>query len=475
MALVTWEQANVVYQRLGYHFWPTQELVLKDRDHFFLFFAGGVGAGKSLTGARYLLPELLPPASMFGTESRHYWIVGPDYKLTHPEFEYLVQAIAELGLSYEAGPNTPQDGEWYFKLKNGVDVCTKSGGRPESLHSLPVDGILAVEAGQIGDHVAINRIMPRLLRTKGKPGWCLFTGTFEGNNTWMTQKFWEALDGKLPDWAAYAMPSWENLDDFPGGREDVKIKMAEELMTYEEFMQRFGAVPATPSGVVLKEFSDRYHVTERASFDPSYPVQIWVDPGRTYAVLAVQIVEDIVRVIDEVYLYDGETEKAIKEAVTRPWWTNVRGGWIDVEAPEARTTWQNGAIWKGLTTPDGSPLRGIALNSQRVGIEEGIERLRTLLHSKIYKEPCTEPIWTYNGVQGISRIIVHPQCINLRKEAALYCYPKDRLIEGNKPLDRWNHAVKALAYGCVGVFGYQSPWMYSCQGMLRRPVYGVTR
>jgi hypothetical protein len=136
--------------------------------------------------------------------------------------------------------------------------------------------------------------------------------------------------------------------------------------------------------------------------------------------------------------------------------------------------WQNGAIWKNLSMRYGHLAHGIPLNSHRVGIEQGVERVRTLLHSKVFTKPTNEPIWLHNNIEGISRILMSPKCVNGIKEAGLYCYPKDRMLEGNKPSDKWNHFWKAAAYGCVGVFGYQAPWMFSAKGMLRRAVYGMT-
>ena len=468
MARLPWEKRKLLYDRLGWHFWPTQEQVCADTTSQFIFFAGGVGCGKSMTAARYMLPELMVP-------NRRFWIVGPDYRLTRQEFEFLVEAIHLLGLQFGAGPNMPQDGEWYFKLSNGTDVTTKSATRPESLHSVAVDGMIAAEAGQINDFIAINRLLPRVLRTKGDPGWVIFAGTFEGNNTWMVRQFWAAYAGKEEYWAAYCMPSWENGDDFPGGRSDIKIKIAESAMTPEEFMQRFGAVPMSPAGVVLKEFSAERHVTDRAEFDPAHPVQIWVDPGRTYACLAVQIVNNIVRICDEVYLHEGTTERCIRDAVGRVWWSSVMGGWIDVEAAEAATVWQAGAIWQTLAMERGQPLHGIALNRHRVEVQAGNERVRTLLHAKAFIRPTVEPIWLFNGQEGISQILIHPRCNETIKEASLYCYPRDAVLEGNKPVDKYNHAWRAIAYGCVGAFGYQMPWIYNQHGMMRRPMYGRTR
>jgi len=462
---------------LGLCLFPTQRAVLTDVDHPFVFFCGGIGAGKSMCAALYVLPEVAHPGGI-------YWIIGPDYKLPRVEFSMLMDFAAQLSWEIKQGPNMPQDGEWYVRFANGTEVYTKSAQRPEQLHAVPVNGIVVAEAGQISGDLIINRLLPRITRVsrsavQKEAGWIFLSGTFEGMNTWVVQKYEEAKANQAPDWSAYSMPTWENTVDYPGGRQDPKVLLAERSMTPEQFLQRYGAIPMTPEGLVFKEFSEARHVRAFITFDPDLPVQIWVDPGRTYAVEAVQIhydndVGDIVHVFDEIYLPDGSTEMAVSEATRRPWWENVIGGWIDVAAVEAQTLWSSGAIYESLRAQRSLPIRSVTLRSARVDIVAGIERVRTMLHSQVVGKNTERPdVWDWALQPGISRIYVSPRCRGLITEARLYTYADSNIVGVKKPRDANNHAWKAVTYGCVGNFGYATSWLYTRQNVARRNVYGL--
>jgi len=452
---VSWDRCEKLYAALGLEWFPPQRDTLANRESPFIIFAGGAGAGKTRTGAGYLLPELLQ-------ENKLYWIVASTFALGRYEFQYLVEWLQQAGVGFAQGPNMPQEGQWYMRLDTGTQVVTQSATQPEAFHGAAVDGMIVAEAGQLNLWFVQNRLMPRVLRAHGRAGWILFEGTFEGADTWYADYFWKATAGEIPDWSAYSMASWENTVTYPGGRKDEKILIAERQMPGEEFMQRFGAVPMSPVGIVMKEWSTERHVSPRAEYNPEWPVQVWVDVGRQYAVLAVHIVEGgKVWVFDEIFLPDGgSAERAIREATSRPWWKNVEGGWIDIAAPENAETWRSGAIYDTLSRERGEKVNGVILRSMRVDVNPGIERTRTMLHSKVMAEQDEPDAWLYEGQKGISRILVNPRCVTLIREASLYRYAHTRgggTIE-KTPVDANNHCFKAVAYGLVGNFGYSSPW-----------------
>jgi hypothetical protein len=409
-----------------------------------------------LTASKYLLPEVIKH------DDHNYWIIGDSYDLTKPEFSYLVNDLQKLGTEFAQGPNMPSKGEWYLRLANKTQVTTKSATDPESIHAEPLDGIVVPEAGLLAEWFVFNRIIPRILRARGaEPGWILFDGTFEGADTWYANSFWRGQGDGQDGWKSYCMPSWENPYDFPGGRDGIKIKLAEATLSQEEFLQRFGAVPMAPEGLVFKEFESQRHITGRAEYHPGWPVQLWIDPGRTYAVLAVHIADGrCVYIFDEVYYRDaGSAERSIREATLRPWWKDVSGGWIDIAAPENREVWLQGAIYRALGQERGQMYHGVPLNTRHVDIEIGIERTRTMLHSKVFDRLSEEP-YDLHGQQGVARILVNPRCTNLIREASLYRYGRGLTTAGSKPIDTNNHAWKAVAYGLVGNFGYSAPWAY---------------
>lgn len=473
---LSWERKKLVYDQLGVTFFPPQRAVLENADDVVLMFAGGIGCGKSMIAALNLLPECL-------IGGRRFWLVGPDYDQARSEFNWLLKFLWALTLDgkpieFAKPPSMPLEGDWSCALGNGTLIETKSARRPDSMHSVAIDGIIGCEAGQLPEQIVINRMLPRITRTKGDTGWMYLGGTFEGGNTFMARSFMAALAGEMPGWSAYSMATWENTVDFPGGMENPKITFMKRVMTEEEFMQRYGAVPMSPQGVVMKEFSSSHHVTEEAEYDPELPVQLWVDPGRTYACLAVQIWPDdsVVAIIDEVYLQDGTSERCITEAVMRPWWRSVSHGYIDIAMPEQCSIWQSGSIWRELSLRHDLHLTGMNMYTQRVGIEAGIERVRQLLHCKVFSEDTKRPIWQYNGQDGISRILIHPRCQRTIGEMGLYQYGKDRVLDGNLPQDKFNHSMKALAYGCVGNFGFiqEQAYQYTNQSPIQRATVGET-
>jgi hypothetical protein len=123
----------------------------------------------------------------------------------------------------------------------------------------------------------------------------------------------------------------------------------------------------------------------------------------------------------------------------KPWWSAVTGGVIDVAGRQHQAMEAPITIWneEGL----------IHLRSQKVGIEDGIERLRTTLQ--------IDPITLLPG------ILIHPRCKGLISECGGGPSPLGREFNGSyqrdeagQPIDRYNHSVKALIYYLVDHLGY---------------------
>ena len=87
----------------------------------FLMVTGGVRAGKSYLAALYLVLKIL--ISFYNGSAKPgdlYWIVGPSYEATKPEFTYAVGMLAKLGFlgwaSTNVNPGTPPN---YHRNKVG--------------------------------------------------------------------------------------------------------------------------------------------------------------------------------------------------------------------------------------------------------------------------------------------------------------------------------------------------------------------
>ena len=224
----------------------------------------------------------------------------------------------------------------------------------------------------------------------------------------------------------FRSPRGRNRAIYPSGREDPEIADLEATFPPDLFMERFGGVPCPPSTLVFREFDPRVHVSADARASGS-PVELAIDPGYAgaYAVLAIEQRGANVAVIDEVYLRRRVAGDVIAICRQRPWWPRVRGGVIDVAGRQHHAAPSQIEVWASLA--------GVRLRSHSVPLRSGIDRLRTFL-----RDPAS----------GNPRLTVAPACLNLAEEFGLYRYHEasDREPISEIPIDRDNHAVKALIY-----------------------------
>ncbi len=414
---------DALWRRVGYAPSPEQ-LAAHASDARIRLIAGGERAGKSRSAAMELVGRFLG--------GRLYWLVGPDYELCRPEFEYLVEAFARLDAIEKL--SFPVTNQCRLTLRTGARVVTRSARDPARLAGEAPDGILACEAAQI-PYEAFLRLRGRVAERRG---WLWLSGTFESSLGWYAEKY-AAWQGPNRDNAAsFSMPTWANRALYPSGRSDPEIRALEATYPLAAFRERFGGVPCPPATIVFTEFQVSRHVrsVEAAAVGA---VEIAVDPGYAgaYAVLALVRTPDGVAVVDEVYARHAVAASVIAECRRRPWWARVIGGVIDIAGRQHHGAASQIEIWQSLA--------GLRLRSRPVGVRDGIDRLRTFL-----QDPAT----------GQPRIAVDPRCRALIEEFGRYRYHGE--IDGRpiseEPIDRDNHAIKALAY-----------WLYDRFGPVARP------
>lgn len=381
--------------------------------------AGGERAGKS----RWTAMEILPWVVFFPDL---YWIVGPDYDLARPEFEHLVDGLRAHNLI--ADLSQPKAGSWQLVTTLGAQVVTKTSTDPMTLAGKAPAGIAMVEAAQ-QTYEAFLRLRGRVAERRGP---LLLSGTFERVN-WYSD-LWKRWQAPNPEGGrSFSIPTWANLAVFPGGHDDPEIVALRGLYPEDIFLERFGARPRLPATTVFREFDHTKHV----DFCPllkDHPVQVWVDPGYAgaYAVLAVQVVDGFVYVLDEVYKQGWTAHQVIAECRGREWWDQVSGGVIDIAARQHHGQESQLEIWASY---------GVKLFSQKVGVADGILRHRTFLIDPETKEP---------------RIRFDPKCVETIREYSLYRYrdvPEGRPVY-EEPINANNHSMTALAYGLVACFGF---------------------
>lgn len=418
---------RVLWRRSGYTPSPEQLAVHLDPSRFKLV-AGGERAGKSRVSAE----ELLCWLTVSGPGAP-FWIVGPDYEQARAEFLHLRDGLERVGLLAPKSVSMPRQGQWRLETVLGAQVMTKSSQEVLALASVAPRGVLMVEAAQQTYEVYL-RLRGRVAEHRAP---LLMSGTFEGSLGWYPE-IWQRWQAANPEGGrSFSLPTWSNRAVFPGGRDDPEIRALEAALPADVFMERCAAVPCPPRTLVFKEFSYPLHVRP-CPFRPELPVQVWIDPGYAgaYAVVVVQVEGGRVYQIDEVYGRGLVAQEIIAECQRRPWWGAVRYGVMDVAGAQHQGMESHVEIWRRLG--------GITIHAQGVGVADGILRHRTFLRDPASGEP---------------RLFHDPRCRGTLAEYALYKYPdvRENRPEREEPVDRDNHAMKAIAYGLVANFGLVAP------------------
>jgi hypothetical protein len=434
-----------ILQGIGLDTWVEQEEIL-DHPARIKLVAGGERAGKSFLGALSIISKL----DEF-EDGDIVWLVARDYERTRAEWNYLTDILHRLGFlikqtkRIDPGSMTIACGS--SENPGTFQIKTKSAQDHRSLAMEAPRMIVACEASQI-DHESFLRLRGRIAE---KRGYLFLEGTFEMSlgwypSQWESWQFYNAEDDAI----SFSLPSWTNKVVYPEGRNDPEILSLERLHSDDWFNERVAGKPAPPSGLVHNMFDSTHHVSQDAEYIMEEPVHLWVDPGYSqvtksaYAVMAVQIIGDQVRIIDEIYEREKITEEIIEICTMRPWWKDVEHGVIDIAAHNI-----------GESRPVDTWLEagGLYMQSERVGILDGIERFNTFLK----ENPATKQ----------PNMIINPKCKGIISELGgcsnpfddqihVYTWRTDRdgNVVGREPRDSFNHGIKATTYGLVVNFGY---------------------
>lgn len=403
--------------------------------------AGGERAGKSWVAAEYFnvrfpfVPDLV-------------WLAGKDYERCHSEFEYIAQAMKQLEVVRAENIHTPKNGQWDMRLTLPTEqdrdkqVLIKTWSLQDWLKvgSEAPDMVIICEVAQI----TLPEYRRLCDRTAEKRGTVIGTGTFEGSLGWYPET-WKLY--QLPDQIgkSFSLPSWSNHTVYPLGFDDPEIQRLKAKYPEDYFNERFGAIPSPPQGIVFPEFRYLTHVKEMEVVDA--PVELWIDPGYAgaYAVEVVQMLNDTVRVVDEIYEQELVTEQVVDVCMQKPWWKLVNRAVIDIYAMQHHAMPAIAEIWLKKA--------GLAPVARKIEEAAGRERLHTFL--------------TVNPIDHEPRFFVDPKCKGILSEfgvcpnpftdeAAPYRWKEDREGQtvGQHPDDKNNHAIKACIYGLVNKFGY---------------------
>lgn len=425
-----------IYNLVGYVPTESQFDIHKDDTRNKLI-AGGERAGKSKVNSKELLYHWYttpPPVDAKGKKNSLYWLLGNDYEACRGEWEHIVEDFQRLEIL--ACPPTKNIDPGEIKLQDGTSIITKSARYPEKIATVAPDGILICEAAQV-DYDVFMRAKTRLAE---KRGWLCMAGTFEQEDYvgWYRELFELGQSFNNLELKSFSLPTWTNNFVFPGGRDDPEILKQEAGMTKERFMERFGGVPCPKTGRVVTEFANAIHV-KPCEFNKDLPVEIAVDPGYAgaYAVLVIQDYKDYIALIDEVYLQGYVTKDIITICKKRDWWDAVSGGAIDIAGKQHQAMAAPVEVWLS---------EGVSLRSRKVNIEDGIDLIRTHLKQ--------------HPVTGKPGVLIDPKCRGFISECGGGKPPVDgggiwmRDKNTLRPIERNNHACKALIYYLANKFGF---------------------
>lgn len=388
--------------------------------------SGGERAGKSFAAAIDLFSRL-----PWGKE---FWIVGPDYVQPRAEFDYILSFLQQVGAVHsDADVSIPREGSCTLRTKSGQFICTKTAADVRKLASRSVSGILIAEAAQC-EFAVLTKAIGRVSQERG---WILLCGTLEGSLNWFAQLRDEWALGISSDieGKSFVLPTWSNLAIFPGGYDDPEIQNLKKLYgrTPGLFEERCAGITSTPLGAIFRDFRFTTHVSEGVKFNKKLPVYLGIDPGAggpsPYVVAACQFypsegeMKEACHVVDAVYMVGADFDAAHREVATRPWYANIIGGSIDVEAPDERKRWAR---------------VGINLSSKKVPIIQGERRLQSFL---------SEPTHILFGQDVPDEALL---------EFSLYRNPSDQSWSDTKRTGP-EHFLKAIWYLLIGRFGYVVP------------------
>lgn len=324
-----------VWAEIGYT--PTREQWIAHQDESrFILVAGGVGAGKSYWLARQADAYTWTPGGLG-------WIIGPNYELARPEWEYLKDAYQEVEAIKIGSVREAAKGSASFETIWDFKWVTKSAMKPEELAGRRPHIIILSEAAQHPRGIW-GKVRERAAENRAP---IFMSGTFEGAYGWYAE-LWERWQSSNPEGGrSYSIPTWSNLEKYPGGRQDPEILAYERDMPQELFLERFGGIPCKPSGLVFKEFDRNVHCAPLVKlFDPTLPVQVWTDPAtHCYPVLFVQLQKpdaegiQAVHVLDEVYAKNQIGQQVIPQVVNKPIPLEVRRALWPDDWQEKPATW----------------------------------------------------------------------------------------------------------------------------------------
>lgn len=273
----------------------------------------GRRAGKSSMAGKDVQPLLLIP-------NKRIWCVGQNYTLAEKEFRVVWDdIIVHLGFGRNKKVKkaySSKQGNMFIELPWNSRIECRSAERPDTLVGERLDHVIMSEAATHGKETWDKYVRPALADTMGSAD---FPSTPRGMN-WLYDIWQLGRNPKFPMFDSWRYPSWENPYVYPGGKEDPEIKLLEQTMPRDVFLQEIAAEFTALSGRIYDEWDEQTHVKE-VPYDPKLPNYIAFDFGYVNPMAAIEFQIDSmdrVRVWREQYLERTTLEDYLELLRRRP-------------------------------------------------------------------------------------------------------------------------------------------------------------
>ncbi len=427
------------YQRRGFHPHVGQQKAVTHLDNGVrnIFVVSGKRGGKTVL----VREEAIYQSVELG---RKVWVAGPTWDTVDAIFLPIWQEVERNQIEL-LDKNKERR---IFRTRKGGSVRGISWGAPEQIEAEAVHLLITDESQQMTE-VEANLFQARLV---GDYTWVWIGSPAVGGMSFFEERaeIAQRLEAEGLSYAYVTWPTWVN----PNAEiQQVVNETQEEIIALDKtlgpehpftrqrrqfFRSVYGAESLPPVNIAIPSFNKEVHVQD-CPFDEHLPVTLWVDPGfwpGAYVVLATQQHlagsmmklklknEPEVWIIDEIYANHVISPEVISIARGRPWWDNVTNVVMDVAGRQIdrQTGRSEVQVWFDSTR--------IPVATQYVNIAEGLEvHRRWLFESRLFHDRAHTPF---------TQTEYRRYRLNDKRDA---------------PIDKDNHAMKAIAYGLINRFG----------------------
>lgn len=226
-----------------------------------------IGAQRS-GKTKEFLDELIDLSMRF--PGSHSYYIGPNFPVMKPHEQEITDIMTGLGI---LASHNRQDHIW-MSIHQGM-IQFKTAEKPESIKGWDCDLVILDEASNCQDLTFTNALIATNVRSGRLKIGSNVPEPHHLGYDWVTRLYDEWSN--KPEAEVGAFPAWANSVVYPGGRDDPKIKMMEDILPPDIFARRIGGDMRVLTGLVYSEFDPNKHIVPDitatkccVSIDPAY-------------------------------------------------------------------------------------------------------------------------------------------------------------------------------------------------------------